>query len=316
MTSSLLRPPGHLSPATALQLSQQAPNIIKSSPGAVTASALSSLFSAPETPELWTIYENLLLSCLRTGDEESAHLCLGRLVNRFGDDNERVMALIGIMKEADATDDATLEVVLKEYEALLQDNPTNVPIVKRRVALLRSIGRIPDAVTALTGLLDFSPTDSEAWSELSDIYFSKACMVRPYMPWRRCSYFSRTRGMIGELLLMAIKSGDQSDSAKQLGEALKRFCRSIELCDDYLRGYYGLKLLLEDPPKPSKQAESDGLSPPNLSTLQKLDGLATEKLGEITRRFTAGERGWQGYNEAEIVAARELLEKSSSTTVR
>lgn len=125
MTSSLLRPPGHLSPATALQLSQQAPNIIKNSPGAVTASAFSSLFSAPETPELWTIYENLLLSCLRTGDEESAHLCLGRLVNRFGDDNERVMALIGIMKEADATDDATLEVVLKEYEALLQENPTN-----------------------------------------------------------------------------------------------------------------------------------------------------------------------------------------------
>lgn len=74
--------------------------------------------------------------------------------------------------------------------------------------------------------------------------------------------------------------------------------------------------LLEDPPKPSKQAESDGLSPPNLPTLQKLDGLATEKLGEITRRFTAGERGWQGFDEAEIVAARELLEKSSSTTVR
>lgn len=42
---------------------------------------------------------------------------------------------------------------------------------------------------------------------------------------------------------MSIKSGDQNDSAKQLGEALKRFCRSIELCDDYLRGYYGLKIV-------------------------------------------------------------------------
>ncbi|KAK8041154.1 hypothetical protein PG994_014161 [Apiospora phragmitis] len=255
-------------------------------------------------------------------DEESAHLCLGRLVNRFGDDNERVMALIGLMKEADATDDATLEVVLKEYEALLQENPTNIPIVKRRVALLRSIGRIPDAVTALTGLLDFSPTDSEAWSELSDIYFSQGLYSQAIFALEEVLVLQpnawNNRGAAPHVHQIGI--GDQNDSAKQLAEALKRFCRSIELCDDYLRGYYGLKLtttqLLNDPPKPSKQAESDGLSPPNLSTLQKLDGLATEKLGEITRRFTAGERGWRGFEEAEIVAARELLEKSSSTTVR
>ena len=28
---------------------------------------------------------------------------------------------------------------------------------------------------------------------------------------------------------------------KYLAESLKRFCRSVELCEDYLRGYYGLK---------------------------------------------------------------------------
>lgn len=30
---------------------------------------------------------------------------------------------------------------------------------------------------------------------------------------------------------------------KHMSEAIKRFSRSIELCDDYLRGYYGLKLV-------------------------------------------------------------------------
>lgn len=30
---------------------------------------------------------------------------------------------------------------------------------------------------------------------------------------------------------------------KYLAESLKRFARSTELCDDYLRGYYGLKLV-------------------------------------------------------------------------
>ena len=28
-----------------------------------------------------------------------------------------------------------------------------------------------------------------------------------------------------------------------LGRALKRFSRSIELCEDYLRGLYGMKLV-------------------------------------------------------------------------
>lgn len=156
----------------------------------MSTSILSSLFSASESAELWTIYENLLLSCLRTGDEEAAHQCLGRLINRFGDDNERIMAFIGLLKEADAQDSATLEVVLKEYQTILEQNPTNVvsytssvgrvivlmlyqPIAKRRVALLRSLGRVSDAIAALISLLDFSPTDSEAWSELSDMYFTQ-----------------------------------------------------------------------------------------------------------------------------------------------
>jgi len=30
---------------------------------------------------------------------------------------------------------------------------------------------------------------------------------------------------------------------KYIVEAVKRFARSIELCDDYLRGYYGLSLV-------------------------------------------------------------------------
>jgi hypothetical protein len=41
---------------------------------------------------------------------------------------------------------------------------------------------------------------------------------------------------------MAAISGE-AGSEKHLYESLRRFCRSIELCDDYLRGYYGLKLV-------------------------------------------------------------------------
>ncbi|KAK9773820.1 hypothetical protein AB5N19_13885 [Seiridium cardinale] len=324
MSSSLLRPPSHLPPATALQLSQQAPKIIKEAPGAVSTSVLQSLFSASETPELWTIYENLLLSCLRTGDEESAHQCLGRLINRFGDDNERIMAFIGLLKEADAEDNATLEVVLKEYQAILEKNPTNIPIAKRRVALLRSLGRVSDAIAALISLLDFSPTDNEAWSELSDMYFSQGLYSQAIFALEEVLVLQpnawNIHARLGELLLMAAKSTQQNDASRQRIEALKRFSRSVELCDDYLRGFYGLKLttkqLLSEPQKTTKQSDDDGLSSPDAATLRQLDELATGKLAEITRKFSAGERGWQGYDEAEIAAAKELLEKDSGATIR
>lgn len=38
-------------------------------------------------------------------------------------------------------------------------------------------------------------------------------------------------------------SASEGSSQQQLAESVKRFSRSIELCDDYLRGYYGLKLV-------------------------------------------------------------------------
>ena len=56
---------------------------------------------------------------------------------------------------------------------------------------------------------------------------------------------SQIHARLGELQYMAATaSGAGSGSyQKYMAEAIKRFSRSIELCDDYLRGYYGLKLV-------------------------------------------------------------------------
>ncbi|KAI0540988.1 tetratricopeptide [Xylaria digitata] len=322
MSSSLLHPPSHLPPATALRHSQQAPSILENSPGAISTSILQSMLSTSETQELWTVYENLMLSCLRTGDDDSAHQCLGRLVNRFGNDNERIMALKGLLKEATATDNATLNLVLQEYDQILQENPPNLPIAKRRAALLRSMGRTSEAVNALNSLLDMSPTDAEAWAELADLYLAQGLYSQAIFAQEEVLVLQpnawNIHARLGEMLLMAAKT---SDAPKRLTEALKRFCRSVELCDNYLRGYYGLKLtvqqlLSESFPKGSKQTESEEWSIPASSTLQRLDEAATEKLAEIVRRNSAGEKDWQGYAEAEIEAARALLESRSTTTIR
>ena len=126
-------PPAHLPPAVALQLSQQAPVTLRSTPSAISSYSFSTLWSAAETPELWTEYENLMLSCLRTGDEQSAGVCLERLTERFGAENERLMALRGLFQEAIAKDDATLKQVLEEYETILTKDPSNMVGVLRRV---------------------------------------------------------------------------------------------------------------------------------------------------------------------------------------
>ena len=55
--------------------------------------------------------------------------------------------------------------------------------------------------------------------------------------------------------------------------------------------------------------DSNDLAPLPVPTIEKLNELATSKLAEIVRRSTAGEMGWDGFQESEISAAKELLQK-------
>lgn len=112
-------------PLSSLHLAQEAPTFLRSQPASQPVFPFS-LFSAPETNEKWINYEQLLLACLRTGDDKSAEACLDRLTTRFGADNERVMGLRGLFEEAVAEDKQALEKILGEYEKELSKNPVNV----------------------------------------------------------------------------------------------------------------------------------------------------------------------------------------------
>lgn len=101
-------------PQTSLYLSQQAPAF------------LTSPESSKDTQETWLVYEQLLLSCLRTGNDASARLCLQRLSDRFGADSPRISALAGLYDEATARDREELEKVCSRYEDMLKEDPTNM----------------------------------------------------------------------------------------------------------------------------------------------------------------------------------------------
>lgn len=125
MPVDLLRSPTQLSYTEALQVSQQAPFILQNDTSWGLPWPLSLLVTL-DAPEKWSIYENLLLSCLRTGDNKSALACLEKLKVRFGEQNERVSGLMGLYHEAIAPDDETLEKFLDQYDAKIEDSPTNM----------------------------------------------------------------------------------------------------------------------------------------------------------------------------------------------
>lgn len=109
---------------SALHLSQRAPAILGHDTTSQAKKA--SLISSTDTAEEYGRIEQLMLACLRTGDDQSAKTCLDRLSNRFGPSNERVMGLSGLYQEATAPNNASLEKCLEKYEKMLSENPVNV----------------------------------------------------------------------------------------------------------------------------------------------------------------------------------------------
>ncbi|KAF2876106.1 hypothetical protein BDV95DRAFT_625510 [Massariosphaeria phaeospora] len=325
-TANLLTPPTTITPPTALALSQKAPLILASPPTSTLPWPLSLLFTR-ETPESWTIHENLLLAALRTGDDATARSLLDRLTARFGGTNERIVALRGIYEEALAGSDAELEKVFEGYEKVLKEDATNFGVRKRRVAVLKSLGRVGDAITALTVLVENSPTDAEAWAELGELYAVAGAWGQAIFCLEEVLlYMPNAWSAHAQLATLHYLSAPASLPALAL--ALRHFSRAVELNSSSLRGLYGLKLIAQKliPLLPQSQSQSqsvskrnnnnnnptddDDLPPPNLSTVQKLEEIATSKLAEIVRLYTAGKSGWTGFDEAEVQAARELLGKA------
>lgn len=131
------------------------------------------------------------------------------------------------------------------------------------------MSREEDAISALVEFLEAFPTDAEAWCELADLYQSQgmtsqaifsleeALLITPNS-WNVCAstltsinriYLihsgKQLHARLGELFyISAIASDSKAVLPGLLAMSIQYFCRSIELCDDYLRGLYGLILVL------------------------------------------------------------------------
>ncbi|KAJ5097573.1 Tetratricopeptide-like helical [Penicillium angulare] len=291
----------------ALRLSQQAPGLLGNGSKNTTPSS-----SSTGTAEEYGQIEQLFLACLRTGDDQSAQACLDRLSLRFGPSNERVMGLQGLYQEATAKDRSALEKCLKGYENILSENPVNVPILKRRVALLRSLNRTSDAIAALIQLLDAIPTDAEAWCELADLYQAEGLGAQAIFSLEEALLIApnawNIHARLGEILYVGASS---PDGARLAGKSVQHFCRSIELCDDYLRGFYGLALASSRLLNTDYESPSDSTAP-SKQTAERLHRFALQRLRDIVQSRAVDDQHWAS-SRSELIAAQALLNRFEQT---
>lgn len=299
----------HNDPATVLNLSQKASSLLSKS-SLKPKSQLLAIVSAVEEPLEWSELEQVFLACLRSGDDESAHLCLERLTQRFGATNHRIMALRGLYQEAKAENEEDLRRILQGYNEIVKEDPMNAAIHKRRSALIRSLGKPVDALEALNHFVGTFPSDAEAWSELSDLYQSQGLMSQAIFCTEEALLIApnawNLHARLGELNYMASQSPQDGTTTTQkyLTEAVHRFARSVELCQDYIRGYYGLKLATDKLINATASKDSDALP---VETVQRLNRLSVTKLTQIIKQNMSQT---SGPRKAELIAAQALLDES------
>lgn len=126
------------------------------------------------------------------------------------------------------------------HSALISLRMVHTPLqaaAKRQIAIFKANGEIPDAISALVRYLDTSYNDPESWLELCSLYLSQ----RMYQQAAFC---------VEELLLLQgsnhvwhLKYAEILYTMGEVALALKEYCRVIELCEDHLRGMYGVQLV-------------------------------------------------------------------------
>ncbi|KAF4317012.1 hypothetical protein BBO99_00008320 [Phytophthora kernoviae] len=117
--------------------------------------------------EAWAVYEQTCIAALDVHDDELAETCLKALQTKFPG-SSRVARLEGMFLEQRGE----FAKALAMYDELLEANPANALVLKRKIAVLKAQKKTADVVTALNEFLRSFGTDLAAWTELGETYLS------------------------------------------------------------------------------------------------------------------------------------------------
>jgi len=232
--------------------------------------------------DTWSFLEQLALAALDLGHVRTANECISRLEKQFPG-SPRVECLQGIrLEHKGAYDDA-----LAMYDTILEADPTNAAIWKRRISILRQNGDTKGAEESLITYLDTFYGDPEAWLELADVYASMAMFPQSL------SSLSHVLLLIPQNPFYVLQAAETAYTALDIPLALKFFLRSVEMVPEggaSTRGWYGVKLcarrLLSSSTSTSTTttaldvaaSSASETALPNAHHLALLDELATERL--------------------------------------
>ncbi|EPX75134.1 TPR repeat protein Oca3/ER membrane protein complex Ecm2 [Schizosaccharomyces octosporus yFS286] len=236
---------------------------------------------------LWDVYQKVFVAALIVKEDTLAKKCWNRLNDRFNK-SPRVDGLYGMYLEATST----FEDALSYYNQKIFEDPTNTIIHKRKLSLLRSVGKTKECMNGLIEYVDTFYTDIEAWAELADLYFSveayqkaafcyeEMLLLQPYEP--------RIFAKLADAHFVMGKSNNI-----HLWISLKHYCRAVEISEAYFHAWYGIQQCCEAINKISKtelkriqsrapEATLNILADP--AKVEELLELSGKKVEELTRQ--------------------------------
>jgi len=184
--------------------------------------------------ELWDITEQVYIAALDACDFKFAQELLNKIKAEFSDTSLRVLKLKGMQLEAQQQWSKADAV----YSTILEKDPGNIQAMKRQISIRRSLGDTSSAIKLLNEFLKIFVADTDAWSELADLYLELNLYKNAAFCYEELilsspqNYHLYTR--YGEILYTI--GGYES-----LKLARKNFAYSLELQDtSNLRALYGL----------------------------------------------------------------------------
>ncbi|CAD5332916.1 unnamed protein product [Arabidopsis thaliana] len=118
-------------------------------------------------PDEWTLNEQVAIAAMDCQCLGVAQNCIKALQTKFPG-SKRVGRLEALLLEAKGLWGEAEEA----YASLLEDNPLDQAIHKRRVAISKALGKPSIAIELLNKYLELFMADHDAWRELAELYLS------------------------------------------------------------------------------------------------------------------------------------------------
>uniref|UniRef100_A0A8C7NK67 ER membrane protein complex subunit 2 n=1 Tax=Oncorhynchus mykiss TaxID=8022 RepID=A0A8C7NK67_ONCMY len=245
--------------------------------------------------DIWIIYEQVMIAALDCSRDDLAWTCLQELKRQFPG-SQRVKRLAGMRLEAlEKYEDAS-----KQYDSILQDDPTNTAARKRKISILKAQGKSAEAIRELNEYLEQFVGDQEAWHELSELYinehdYGKAAfcleelmMTNPHNH-LYCEQYAEVKYTQGGL--------------ENLELSRKYFAQALKLNNRNMRALFGLYM----------SASHIAACPKVNATVKKANvKYAAWATNQINRAYQLAGRGTKE-NKCSVKAVEEMLESMQIT---